>query len=409
MGRKGGFQPRQIRSVKVGHIAVTATAPAVGPAVTPLFTFSGVKNERDMAPGCGEDIRFQRTINGWPDYRTMMTWGHMVVAHKKKQGLDKMIIFCDNAAVHMNLELNLLFCQNNIRLFGLIPSSTHATQPLDLVFFGLVKPMMETLATKSRVVLSESNVARFWLMAQKELDKRRREQGKSILSDGFRAAGIHPFDPSKSLAKTAYSTAVYQPTEEEIEEARDVGKRAGKLEAAEITAAVEAALAGKVTGAAIVFAPLSAAGIEERIKLGGEKKKPMLEPRSPDARAKYFMETHSYTSESFARAHAAKVAAEEAAEAQKAAKAAALAAKKIADAAEDEAKKAARAADKAAREAKKLQDEEAMVQRKAAKAAAKAAKAAAPPKPAAKPKLAVKRPRVEQEKVEFGPPKRRRG
>jgi hypothetical protein len=362
-----------------------------------------------MAPGCGEEIRWNKTPNGWPDYSTMMTWGHMMVAHKKKHGLDKIMIFCDNAAIHMNLELNHLFCQNNIRLFGLIPSSTHATQPLDLVFFGLIKPMMEYLATKARVVLSESNVARFWLLAQKELDKRRREQGKSILSDGFRAAGIYPFDPSKSLAKTAYSTAIYQPTEGEIEEAREVGKLAGKLEAAEINAAVEAALTGKVTGAAIVFAPLSEAGIEERVKLGGAKKKQKVEPRTAAERAVHFQESHSYTSVSFAKAQAAKQAAAEAEEAQKAAKAAALAAKKIADAAEDAAKKAARAADKAEREARKQLEDEAMAQRKAQRAAAKAAKAARPPKPAAGPKPAVKRPRVEDAPAVYGAPKKKRG
>ena len=214
IARKGGFQPRKIMQVKEGHLAVTATAPAVGPACTPLFTFSGVKNDKDMAAGCGSEVRWNKTPNGWPDYNTMMTWGHMMVEHKAKQGLEKMLIFCDNAGVHMNQELNHLFSQHNIRLFGLIPSSTHATQPLDLVFFGLIKPMMDAAARKDRAILAYSNAAKYWLKAQKELERRvnlRTGPPQSLLSDGFRAAGIYPFDPSKSLAKTAYSTAVYHP------------------------------------------------------------------------------------------------------------------------------------------------------------------------------------------------------
>ena len=113
----------------------------------------------------------------------------------------------------MNQELNHLFSQHNIRLFGLILSSTHATQPLDLVFFGLIKPLMDKFAREDRVTLCYSNAAKYWLKVQKEL-KRRVKLGagppQSLLSDGFRAAGIYPFDPSKSLVKTEYSTAVNQ-------------------------------------------------------------------------------------------------------------------------------------------------------------------------------------------------------
>ena len=381
--------------VKEGHLAVTATAPAAGPACTPLFTFSGVKNDKDMAAGCGSKVRWNKTPNGWPDYNTMMTWGHMMVEHKAKRGLEKMLIFCDNAGVHMNQELNHLFSQHNIRLFGLIPSSTHATQPLDLVFFGLLKPMMDAAARKDRATLAYSNAAKYWLLSQKELERRVSERAgppQSLLSDGFRAAGIYPFDPSRSLAKTAYSTAVYQPTPEEIAEAAAVGKRAGQLEAAEIKAAVEDALMGKATGASLIFAPLSEAGIKEREKLAGKKKKAIVEPRTPAERAVFFQETHSFTSESFAKATAAKAAALAAVEAQKQAKAAATAAKKVADAAAAAAAAALKVVTDAQKLAKKKADEQAKQDKaaiKAVKAAAAAAKLAAKgvPKPKAPPKV----------------------
>ena len=126
-------------------------APAKGPPCPPLFTFCGKLNERDMCKGTTNGTRWNKTPNGWPNYETMMVWGHMMVEHKAAQKLEKMIIFCDNADVHMNLELNYLFSKNNIRLFGLIPSSTHATQPLDLCFFGLIKPKIESLAAKDTI------------------------------------------------------------------------------------------------------------------------------------------------------------------------------------------------------------------------------------------------------------------
>jgi DDE superfamily endonuclease len=131
VGQKGGFQPRQVRSVKDGHICVIMCAPVKGPPCQPLFCFAGSENERDMAKGTGEDVRWVKTANGWTDSQALFTWDHMMVAHKEKLGLAKMLIFCDNADTHMNVELNHFFSKHNIRLFGLIPSSTHATQPMD--------------------------------------------------------------------------------------------------------------------------------------------------------------------------------------------------------------------------------------------------------------------------------------
>jgi hypothetical protein len=185
---------------------------------------------------------------------------------------------------------------------------------------------------------------------------------------------------------------VYQPTPEEIAEAAAVGKRAGQLEAAEIKAAVEDALMGKATGASLIFAPLSEAGIKEREKLAGKKKKAIVEPRTPAERAVFFQETHSFTSESFAKATAAKAAALAAVEAQKQAKAAATAAKKVADAAAAAAAAALKVVTDAQKLAKKKADEQAKQDKaaiKAVKAAAAAAKLAAKgvPKPKAPPKV----------------------
>jgi hypothetical protein len=395
LGLRGGYQPRKILQVKEGHLAVTATCPAVGPACTPLFTFSGVRNDKDMMEGCGSEARWNKTPNGWPDYSTMMTWAHMMVAHKAKRGHEKMIIFCDNAGVHMNQELNHLFSLHNIRLFGLIPSSTHATQPLDLVFFGLIKPMMESFSQKDKAVLAYCNAAKYWLMAQKELERRVKQRAgppQSLLSDGFRAAGIYPLDPSRSFAKTTYSTAVYKPSAAEVAAAKEVGKRAGQLEAAEIEASVQDALMNRTTGATLLFAPLSEAGIKEREMLAGKKKKAFAEPRTTAERAVYFQETHSFTSESFAKAATAKAAALAAEEVQKKAKAAATAAKKVADAAAAAAAAVVKAATDAEKLAKRKAEEQAKLDRaaiRAAKAAAAAAKLAAKgvPKPKAPPKV----------------------
>ena len=393
-------------TVKEGHLAVTATAPVSGPPCPPLFTFSGALNDKDMAAGCGDEIRWNKTANGWPDYNTMMIWGHMMVEHKKKQGLAKMLIFCDNASVHMNLELNHLFSQHNIRLFGLIPSSTHATQPLDLVFFGLIKPMMDAIAKKSKQTLRYSNICIIWLQAQNELVRRFKLKNKSMLTDGFHASGIYPFNPSKSLAKTAYSSIVYKPAAEDIAAAAEVGKLAGKMEKDEILKSCENALQEGVTGASSIFQPLAERSILEQQLLGANKKRKVELPLDPQARAVHFLATHSYTSESFALAEKAKAAAAVAAATQKAAKEAAAVAKKIQTAADEAARKAARAAEAEARRVQKELVNVAKEERKAEREAARLAKQAEAPKAVGLPKAAVKIPRAAEPIPEYGPPKK---
>jgi hypothetical protein len=412
VGKKGGFQPRIIRSVKDGHICVIMCSPASGKSLQPLFCFAGEKDVRDMAKGTTTEVRWCKTGNGWPDAKALITWGHMVVDHKAKLGLDKMLIFCDNADTHMNIELNALFAQNNIRLFGLIPSSTHATQPLDLNFFGLIKPMLEKLASKDVVTLTPFNVASYWAQAVKELERRRGQNGDSLLSGGFRAAGIVPWNPAKTLEKTKYASAVYAPTEEQKEKARKVGALAGKLEMTEIVKALDEKLMGKITGASLILSPMSEKAKLERIELAGKKRKAgpaVPEPTDEKLRPQYFLEQHSYTSESRARKMAAIQKAKEEEEVAKAAKKAADANKKQKKVEDEE-----KAAKDRAEKKKEIQERKAMVdaEKKARAQAKEAAKAAKAAKAAAR-VLRMKKPaqrklKAAPEEQAFGPPKNKR-
>ena len=412
VGKKGGFQPRIIRPVKDGHICVIMCAPASGKSVQPLFCFAGEKDVRDMAAGTTTEVRWCKTGNGWPDAKALITWGHMVVAHKEKIGLQKMLIFCDNADTHMNVELNALFANNNIRLFGLIPSSTHATQPLDLNFFGLIKPMLEQRASKDVVTLTSFNVASYWAQAVKELERRRGQSGDSLLSGGFRAAGIVPWNPAKTLEKTKYSSAVYAPTADQLERARKVGELAGKMELEAINKDINAHMMGKISGASLVLDPLSDKAKEERIELAGKKRKAgpaVPEPTDEKERAKYFLEQHSYTSESRALKMAASQKAKEEEEAAKVAKKAADAnkkQKKLEDeemAAKDRAEKKKaiqerKAVADAEKEARALAKQAAKA-KKAAKAAGKVLKKKQPAQPVLK---------AAPEEPLYGPPKNKR-
>jgi len=109
------------------------------------------------------------------------------------------------------------------------------------------------------------------MKASNELQRRRINEGTSVLTAGFKAAGIVPLNASITLPKTRYAQAVYQHTPEQVAAAMEIGKRAGQLETAEIMTYLADVLAGNMTGATTILLPHAEAGILERQKLGRPK------------------------------------------------------------------------------------------------------------------------------------------
>jgi len=88
-----------------------------------LFTFSGVEENKDMCKGAPNSM-WQRTPDGWADATTWVLFAHELVAEKKRRGLKKILLFVDNAKIHLSFAVIRLFVDNDIQLFGLIPAGT---------------------------------------------------------------------------------------------------------------------------------------------------------------------------------------------------------------------------------------------------------------------------------------------
>lgn len=356
-------------------MAATVTAPAEGPMMEILWTFGGKVNTRDMCEGTSNS-RWNKTPNGWPDDETFRIWSHMVLEHKKKHNLKKMLIFVDNAAIHFNDEVATLFAKNNIMLVGLIPSSTGYTQPLDRCHFGCVKPALEKLCREDNELLTEFNVAKYYERACKQLEDNARKQGKSILSAGFKLAGIVPFNPEATAAGTAAADARLAPTAEQLARAKKVGAAAGKLLAAEAHDLVTAAITGRVPDAVVALQPLSDKAEQVR------KSKFKAEEKDADAAMDYedaalgFVGRTCPTSKTYAQMRQRQEDAKAQEELDKAERAAAKAKSKERREKEEKERKAKWEATLAERAAKKAMLDAAAAARAAAKAASKASKVA---------------------------------
>ena len=135
IGQTGGRQPRVLRDGKMDHVAITLAGPAKGPMMKFLFSFSGVENTKDMCKGAPNSM-WQRTPDGWADATTWVIFAHELVVEKKRRGLENILLFVDNAAAHLSLEVIRLFIDNDIQLFGLIPAGRGYHQPLDVGYGG---------------------------------------------------------------------------------------------------------------------------------------------------------------------------------------------------------------------------------------------------------------------------------
>ena len=383
------------------HVAATITAPAVGPMMEILWTFGGKINRQDMCEGTSNS-RWNKTANGWPDDETFRIWAHMVVAHKEKQGLDKMLIFVDNAAIHFNDEVAALFAKNKIMLMGLIPSSTGYTQPLDRCHFGCVKPALERLCREDCELLTEFNVAKYYERACKVLEENACKSNKSILSAGFKLAGIVPFNPEATAAGTAAADARLAPTQEQLARAKAAGKAAGKLLAAEAHDLVTAAFAGRMPEAVVALQPLSAKAEEVRKARFKAEEKDAEGAMDCQDMALAFVGRMCPTSKTYAQMRQRQEEAKAQGEQDKAERAKAKAEGKEKREAEEKERKAkweATLAERAAKKAAKDAEAAARVAAKAARVAGKVAKSAKGQPQAAAAPLAGKRAKQAEENV----------
>ena len=120
-----------------------------------------------------------------------------------------------------------------------------------------MKPALKRLCREDCELLTEFNVAMYYEKACKELEETARKKGTSILFTGFKLAGIVPFNSEATAAGTAAADARLAPTPAQLARAKEVGKAAGKLLAAEAHDVVTASFTGRVPEVVVALQPLS--------------------------------------------------------------------------------------------------------------------------------------------------------
>ena len=181
------------REKKVSHIGLTMAGSPTGKLVPLFFTFAGKTTENNY----GSDtlvVRWQMTDNGWPDVTSNLLWLDLFIEHMKRNDLSKALLFVDGARENANLAFLEKCIANKITLVSLLPGATGVQQPADQLF-GPLQNSVQLLARNDGVLLSYTNVAKFWERAVLKMSAKtaNAERGGTIFGGAFERCFLVPF------------------------------------------------------------------------------------------------------------------------------------------------------------------------------------------------------------------------
>lgn len=143
-----------------------------------------------------KDYTIGRSDTGWMTATSFLDW----VRHSFHPWLVKnkiqlpVVLYLDGHSSHLTLQLSEFCRENGIELIALYPNSTHVTQPLDVAVFHAAKNSWKKAVPEWRLAnggdrLKKEHFGGVLEQAVERLD------WEKILRSGFRATGLHPFNP----------------------------------------------------------------------------------------------------------------------------------------------------------------------------------------------------------------------
>jgi hypothetical protein len=151
--------------------------------------------------GGPKNARYNRTRSGWFDEVTFEDWFFSLVLPKLRKQDGKKVLVGDNLSSHLNSRN-----KHNIAFVCLFPNGTHLLQPLDVAYFAPLKKAWRALLFHWRKSAAGHKYGtlpkeQFAGLLKKLIEKLSGENGKQNLVNGFKAGGIHPFNPQEVYAK----------------------------------------------------------------------------------------------------------------------------------------------------------------------------------------------------------------
>lgn len=200
--RRGIKYPERIINHSKGCISLMFAATAEGELLPPYVVYKSENLWSEWCRGGPEGARYNRSKSGWFDSVAFLDWFKTIVIPWASKIDGQKLIIGDNLSSHLNADVVELCEAYQIRFAFLPPRSTQLTQPLDVAFFGPLKKSWRTILLKYKTENPKQvslNKTHFPLLLNQLMEAANLKK-QNILS-GFKATGIHPFNPYEVYKK----------------------------------------------------------------------------------------------------------------------------------------------------------------------------------------------------------------
>lgn len=201
--RRGIKYPERVLNSTKTSISIMFAATADGTVLPPYTVYKAERIYDAWCIGGPPGARYNRTKSGWFDQYCFEDWFDKIVLPWTKTLQGPKILIGDNLSSHLNISIIRQCQKNDIRFVFLPSNSTHLTQPLDISFFKPLKASWRNILTNYKLRNPRDNTlnkSTFPILLKKLMeDSKLKEQG--IVKNGFKAAGICPFNRNEVLKR----------------------------------------------------------------------------------------------------------------------------------------------------------------------------------------------------------------
>ena len=182
-------------------VSVIECISATGRLIKPLVIFKGKSvqlqwfNSEEIP-----DWQYTTSSNGWTSNEIGLKWLTSVfIPGTATEPGESRVLVVDGHGSHVSIDFMYQCKINDIQLVFLPPHTSHVTQPLDLTCFSPIKSRYRAHIQELASLDDSAKIKKERFISA--YNKARTEGlGPRTIRNGFRAAGLEPFDPNKALS-----------------------------------------------------------------------------------------------------------------------------------------------------------------------------------------------------------------
>ncbi|XP_035826718.1 coiled-coil domain-containing protein 86-like [Aplysia californica] len=199
--------PYSIGSDTKTQITVLCAGSAGGRILSPFMIFPGIRWTYHPWDDFKE-AHYDLTPNGWVNSQVFLTWLKNVFEPATKHLPRPVVLFADGHQSHVNMDVHFFCKQHQITYYVLPAHASHIVQPLDLIFYGVLKRYWgDSVKDYKRISNVGAVTKKSFAMVFREAWLKAHTPEK--MAHAFEAAGLSPWNPDRPDYSKCRASRVY--------------------------------------------------------------------------------------------------------------------------------------------------------------------------------------------------------